>query len=51
MKYFFRFLGGTRMIRDSNVEITTQTVYHEEEDDDHDDPESYSIRSSDSEFY
>lgn len=39
------------MIRDSNVEITTQTVYHEEEDDDHDDPESYSIRSSDSEFY
>lgn len=42
---------GTRKTQDYNTERTAQTVSPGEEDEDNEDRESYSIRSSDSEFY
>ncbi|XP_046445039.1 serine/threonine-protein phosphatase 6 regulatory ankyrin repeat subunit A-like isoform X3 [Daphnia pulex] len=42
-------LGNARKSRDSNAEAAARRVSRGEDDDD--DPESYSIRSSDSEFY
>lgn len=44
-------LIGTRKTQDYNTERTAQTVSPGEEDEDNEDRESYSIRSSDSEFY